>query len=70
VDVIGRDGDGVLTYHYLLAVVVCDYVSGTPIAADDAAAAEWVDAAEVIAATRALNQNVAHVAKRIWEDQA
>lgn len=41
-DVLIHDGDGVLTHHFLLAAVACRYVSGTPVAADDAADARWV----------------------------
>lgn len=70
VDIIGKDESGALAYHYLLAVVVCDYVSGTPVAADDAAAAEWVEAKDVIQETRALNQKVAEVADRVWREQS
>ncbi len=42
IDVIGRQEDGQTTVHYLLAAVLCDYVSGTPCAADDVADAAWV----------------------------
>ena len=41
VDVIVRSEDGAVQTHYLLAAVLCDYVSGEPVAADDAAAAGW-----------------------------
>ena len=41
-DVLIRDDAGQLTHHYLLAAVLCDYISGTPVAADDAADARWV----------------------------
>ncbi|NCO21909.1 MAG: NUDIX hydrolase [Rhodobacterales bacterium] len=41
-DVIERDKDGALLFHFLLAAVLCDYVSGTPVAGDDALAAAWV----------------------------
>ena len=39
-DVIQRDGDTV-THHYFLAAVSCQYLSGEPCAADDAADARW-----------------------------
>ena len=42
VDVILRGDDGQVARHYLLAVVLCDYQDGEPIAADDAADARWV----------------------------
>lgn len=69
IDVIGHDDAGALSYHYLLAAVPCQYQSGVPVAGDDAAAVEWVTAAEVIAGTRPLNHGVADVAKRVWEMQ-
>ena len=41
IDVISRDGDGAIRFHYLLAVVICRYQSGTPQAADDVSEAGW-----------------------------
>lgn len=67
VDVIGRAPTGEVTYHYLLAAVLCQYRSGEPIAGDDAAAAEWVDVAEVLEGARDLNHGVLDVAKQVWE---
>jgi mutator protein MutT len=43
-DVITHDADGTVLFHYLLAVVVCSYDYGTPIAADDALDAGWFTA--------------------------
>ena len=45
-DVIHHDDDGAVRVHYLLAAVRCDYVSGTPVAADDAKDAGWFTPAE------------------------
>jgi ADP-ribose pyrophosphatase YjhB (NUDIX family) len=48
VDVIRRGADGQgrpsdpVTHHYFLAATLCTYVSGDPVAADDAADAKWV----------------------------
>lgn len=42
VDVLRRSASGQVTAHYLLAAVLCDYQSGTPVAADDARDAAWV----------------------------
>ncbi|PUB17583.1 NUDIX hydrolase [Yoonia sediminilitoris] len=47
VDVIQRDAQGDIQYHFLLAAVCCDYVSGTPLARDDAADARWVPLGQV-----------------------
>lgn len=41
IDVITRDGSGAIAYHFLLAVVECRYISGTPIASDDVSDAGW-----------------------------
>ncbi|MBR2656238.1 MAG: NUDIX hydrolase [Loktanella sp.] len=40
-DIIRHDPAGALQFHFLLAVVLCDYVSGTPVAADDVSDAGW-----------------------------
>ncbi|WP_374424068.1 NUDIX hydrolase [Paracoccus sp. (in: a-proteobacteria)] len=58
IDVIERGADGALRFHFLLAAVLCDYVSGTPIAADDARDAAWVPVADVLAARRPLSAGV------------
>lgn len=47
VDVITRDAQRVVLFHYLLAVVVCTYESGIPLAADDVSEAGWFAPAEV-----------------------
>ena len=41
IDAIVHDADGTVRFHYLLAAVHCDYVSGTPEAADDVSDAKW-----------------------------
>ncbi|MGJ8622867.1 MAG: NUDIX hydrolase [Yoonia sp.] len=53
VDVIDHDADGVLRFHYLLAVVRCIYQSGEPVAADDVSDAGWFTPDEV----RSLHQS-------------
>ncbi len=40
-DLLRRDANGQVTAHYLLVGVACRYVSGTPVAADDARDARW-----------------------------
>jgi 8-oxo-dGTP diphosphatase len=42
VDVIVRDECGFITFHFLLAAVLCEYISGEPKAADDVSEAAWV----------------------------
>jgi mutator protein MutT len=46
-DIILHDPAGALQFHFLLAVVLCDYVSGTPVAADDVSDAGWIALADV-----------------------
>ncbi|WP_322890737.1 MULTISPECIES: NUDIX hydrolase [unclassified Yoonia] len=47
-DIIRRDTAGALQFHFLLAVVLCDYVSGTPVAADDVSEAGWIAVTDVV----------------------
>jgi 8-oxo-dGTP diphosphatase len=42
IDVLRHDETGAVTTHFLLAAVLCDYVSGTPRAADDVQDAAWI----------------------------
>lgn len=42
VDRIDHDANGAVQYHYLLVDVVARYVSGEPVAGDDALAAAWI----------------------------
>ncbi|MBE1285745.1 MAG: NUDIX domain-containing protein [Rhodobacteraceae bacterium] len=62
IDVILRDEQDQVTRHYMLAAVLCDYVSGTPIAADDAADARWVSAEDLHAPELQLLDQVAELA--------
>ena len=59
VDVITRDAQGAVLFHYLLAVVVCTYETGTPRAADDALDAGWFSMDEAGALQQ--SPNVHHV---------
>ena len=47
VDVRARSTDGAVQRQYLLAVVLCAYVSGEPVPDDDAEQAEWIPVAEI-----------------------
>lgn len=58
VDLILRGPDGALQFHFLLAGVLCDYVSGQPVAADDALEARWWPVVEVLAEKLPLSQHV------------
>jgi len=63
VDVIERDADGQVRFHYLLAGVICDYISGTPAAGDDALDAAWVSFEDIDAGRIACSRNVGRVAQ-------
>ena len=46
-DLIRRDAQGLVLYHYVLLDLAARYLSGDPVAATDALAARWVTAAEL-----------------------
>ena len=46
-DVIQKDDRGVVKYHYVIVDLAADYVSGEPLAGDDAADARWITADEL-----------------------
>ena len=48
VDVIIRDECGFVTFHFLLAAVLCEYISGEPKADDDVSEAAWVAVDDVL----------------------
>lgn len=54
-----------LRAHYVLVAVGCRYVSGEPVAADDALEARWVAWQEIESGTLQLSQDVARVAARV-----
>ena len=47
VDVFDHDADGLLRRHYILVAVLCRWISGEPVAGDDASQARWVPLAEL-----------------------
>lgn len=49
------------THHYLLAAVHCNYVSGIPVADDDALDAAWVSIEDALRGDRPMSENVANV---------
>ena len=46
-DVIDRDAEGKIRFHYVIVDLAADYVSGQPAAGDDAAEARWVSTHEI-----------------------
>jgi 8-oxo-dGTP diphosphatase len=61
IDVVHCNSDGAVAVHYLLAAVLCDYVSGTVQAADDVSDARWFDCDDIRAATIQMSDRVAEV---------
>jgi 8-oxo-dGTP diphosphatase len=61
-DVILRDDLGGIERHFFLAVVLCAYVSGEPIAADDAADSGWVHLDQLRDGSLDLIDRVAEIA--------
>jgi ADP-ribose pyrophosphatase len=58
-DVVHRDQDGRVRFHYVIVDLLAEYVSGSPQPGDDASEARWISAAELeglalSAATRQL----------------
>lgn len=58
IDLIQRNDDGSIAFHYLLAVVHCQYLKGEPVAADDALDAAWFSIAQIVENEIALTPNV------------
>ncbi|SIS68022.1 NUDIX hydrolase [Phaeovulum vinaykumarii] len=59
-----RDGAGAITHRFTLDAVLCRHAGGELRAGDDAAAAEWVPVADVLAGARALHRDVDRVLAR------
>ena len=58
IDVLRHDACGAAQVHYLLAAVLCDYIEGTPVAADDVSDAAWVSFAEITDQGRPMSARV------------
>jgi len=63
VDVFDRDASGSLRRHFLLIAALCRYVSGEPVAGDDALDARWFPLDSLDSAELALSLNVARIAR-------
>ncbi|MFC4276613.1 NUDIX hydrolase [Achromobacter aloeverae] len=62
VDVFDHDASGKLRKHYLLIAALCRYVSGEPLAGDDALDARWFPLDSLDSTNLALSLDVARVA--------
>lgn len=61
IDVMGRPEHGDVQQHYVLIVVLCHWVSGEPVAGDDAADARWFAPAALLSSDIDLVSGVATV---------
>ena len=64
VDVIIRNHAGGLEHHYVLVAILCEYISGEPLAADDVSEAEWFDYDAILANPDAQSPSVGRVARQ------
>ena len=64
VDAFDRDAVGGLRRHFTLIAVLCRWISGEPIAGDDALEARWVRLGELDRSDLALSLDVAEVARQ------
>ncbi|MEO1456026.1 MAG: NUDIX hydrolase [Pseudomonadota bacterium] len=58
VDVIKHDDSGAVRFHFLLAAVLCEYVSGEPIAQDDVSDARWWPFDAILNGTASCSKHV------------
>lgn len=64
VDAFDHDETGVVRHHYVLVAVLCTWVSGEPIAGDDALEARWFPLQALEEEDLALSLDVAKVARQ------
>ncbi|MBN9081320.1 MAG: NUDIX hydrolase [Rhizobiales bacterium] len=64
VDALDLDADQSIRHHYILVAVRCRWLSGTPIAGDDALEAAWFDLDTLDSADLAMSFGVADVARQ------
>ncbi len=70
-DLLLRDDSGQIRAHYLLVGVACRYVSGTPVAADDARNAQWFPVDQITSGDLPMSDRVPDLLQRALEmDQA
>jgi 8-oxo-dGTP diphosphatase len=62
VDAFDHNEEGLLRQHFILVAVGCDWISGSPVAGDDALEARWFPLSELEANELAMSFGVAHVA--------
>ena len=63
IDLLLPGSTGEVTTHFLLVAVLCDYISGTPQAADDVADARWVPVTDIKEKRLPMSARVVQVLK-------
>lgn len=63
-DALDRDADGAVRHHYVLVAVLCRWLCGEGVAADDAQDAAWRTYEEIVADEAAHSPDVAALARR------
>lgn len=64
VDVIERDDEGSVRFHFLLAAVLCEYHAGEPVAQDDVSDARWWPVADVLSGKIECSQHVDDIVEK------
>lgn len=64
-DVITRDDQDRVRYHFVLNVVLCRWIGGEAVAADDAAAVGWYDLAQIDDPALPCSSNVGRLARMV-----
>ena len=62
-DAFDHRADGAVAAHFVLVAVLCRWISGEPVAGDDALEAPWFDFGSLDDANLAMSQGVAEVAR-------
>jgi 8-oxo-dGTP diphosphatase len=63
-DVLDRSGDGSLRHHFILIAVRCQWISGLPVAGDDALEARWFSIADLKSGRTDMSMDVDVIACR------
>ncbi len=63
-DVLVRDSSDAVEQHYILIAVQCRWVSGNPVAGDDALEARWFPVADLDPSRLAMSADVDAIARR------
>jgi 8-oxo-dGTP diphosphatase len=63
-DILVRDAAGTIQQHYILIAVQCRWISGEPVAGDDALEARWFPVAELDPETLGMSAEVDVIARQ------